>query len=141
MTPAGDGNVFTDLSGTSNSTTGNPYDALLEACKQEPVLQPPSQAPHTARNLIYPRIKSSSAIKRTARPATLNKKASCSPRISQASSSTKSYTSLSTRRNTPATRIRGIVWFFGRDRRNVFGDLWAICRNGYLIMLRVSSSI
>lgn len=37
MARIADGNVFADLSGTSNSTTGNPYDALLEACKQEPV--------------------------------------------------------------------------------------------------------
>ena len=33
-----DDNVFTDLSGTSNSTTDNPYDALLEACNHEPVI-------------------------------------------------------------------------------------------------------
>ena len=33
-----DGNVFADLSGTSNSTTDNPYDALLEACNQNPVI-------------------------------------------------------------------------------------------------------
>ena len=32
-----DDNVFSDLSGTSNSTTDNPYDALLEACNHEPV--------------------------------------------------------------------------------------------------------
>ena len=32
-----DDNVFTDLSGTSNTTTDNPYDALLEACNHEPV--------------------------------------------------------------------------------------------------------
>lgn len=37
MSRAADGNVFADLSGTSNSTTDNPYDALLEACKQESV--------------------------------------------------------------------------------------------------------
>ena len=37
MSRIADGNVFADLSGTSNSTTDNPYDALLEACKQEPV--------------------------------------------------------------------------------------------------------
>lgn len=36
MSRIADGNVFADLSGTSNSTTENPYDALLEACKQEP---------------------------------------------------------------------------------------------------------
>lgn len=35
MSRAADDNVFADLSGTSNSTTDNPYDALLEACKQE----------------------------------------------------------------------------------------------------------
>ena len=52
MSPAADGNVFTDLSGTSNSTTGNPYDALLEACKQEPVLETPSWAFRMAGKLI-----------------------------------------------------------------------------------------
>ena len=36
-----DDNVFTDLSGTSNSTTNNPYDALLEACNHEPVITLP----------------------------------------------------------------------------------------------------
>ena len=41
MSRAADGNVFTDLSGTSNTTTDNPYDALLEACKQEPVSKNP----------------------------------------------------------------------------------------------------
>lgn len=45
MSRAADGNVFTDLSGTSNATTDNPYDALLEACKQEPVSK--NQAVHT----------------------------------------------------------------------------------------------
>lgn len=42
MSRAADDNVFADLSGTSNSTTDNPYDALLEACKQEPVIVKPS---------------------------------------------------------------------------------------------------
>ena len=37
MSRTAEPNVFADLSGTSNSTTDNPYDALLEACKQEPV--------------------------------------------------------------------------------------------------------
>lgn len=44
MSRATDGNVFADLSGTATSTTGNPYDALLEACNQEPV--PKKQAGH-----------------------------------------------------------------------------------------------
>ena len=44
MSRAADGNVFTDLSGTSDSTTDNPYDALLEACKHEPVYK--NQASH-----------------------------------------------------------------------------------------------
>lgn len=42
MSCTADGNVFADLSGTSKSTTDNPYDALLEACKQEPVTMKPS---------------------------------------------------------------------------------------------------
>ena len=37
-----DDNVFTDLSGTSNCTTDNPYDALLEACNHEPVITYPN---------------------------------------------------------------------------------------------------
>ena len=37
MSRANDSNLFADLSGTSNSTAGNPYDALLEACQQDPV--------------------------------------------------------------------------------------------------------
>ena len=36
MSPTADGNIFTDLSGTSGSSTGNPYDALLDSCKQDP---------------------------------------------------------------------------------------------------------
>lgn len=31
-----DGNTFADLSGTAASTTGNPYDSLLEACGDDP---------------------------------------------------------------------------------------------------------
>ena len=52
MSPAADGNVFADLSGTSDSTTGNPYDALLEACKQEPVFNKPCVQDHVAEELI-----------------------------------------------------------------------------------------
>lgn len=52
MSCVADGNVFADLSGTSNSTTDNPYDALLEACKQEPVSR--SQSGRMTRDLIVP---------------------------------------------------------------------------------------
>ena len=62
-----DDNVFTDLSGTSNSTTDNPYDALLEACNHEPVITLPLKRTdgwitHCNRN------KSSFAIRRTGKP-------------------------------------------------------------------------
>lgn len=50
MSHATRGNVFADLSGTSTSTTGNPYDALLEACKQDPVFT--NQAERVAGELI-----------------------------------------------------------------------------------------
>lgn len=31
-------NVFEDLSGTSHATTDNPYDSLIDACSNNPVL-------------------------------------------------------------------------------------------------------
>ena len=99
----------------------------------------PHYAPHISRKLINPRNKSSFAIRRTARLAMLNKKASCCLRSSRASSLTKSYTSLSTRRHTLDMPIRGTVWFSGRGRQNAFGGLWARCRSGYLNTLPVSS--
>ena len=52
MAPPAEGNVFADLSGTSNSTTGNPYDALLEACKNEPVTAPLSGPDRVVGKLI-----------------------------------------------------------------------------------------
>lgn len=52
MSRTADGNVFADLSGTANSTTGNPYDALLEAAKQEPV--PTKSSVQVAGELIAP---------------------------------------------------------------------------------------
>ena len=141
MSPAADGNVFTDLSGTSNSTTGNPYDALLEACKQEPVPYNPSWAPHMAEKLIYPRKKSSFAIRRTARLAMVNKKASSCLRSFQDSSSTKCCTSSSTQRQIQDMPIRGIAWSSGRDRHYASGGLWTLCRSGYLNTHQVSSPL
>ena len=36
MAKTADGNVFTDLSGASTATSGNPYNIMLEACSQDP---------------------------------------------------------------------------------------------------------
>ena len=32
------GNVFEDPSGTSHATSDNPYDSLIDACSNDPVL-------------------------------------------------------------------------------------------------------
>ena len=32
-----DGNIFEDLSGTSDSSTGNPYESLIRACENHAV--------------------------------------------------------------------------------------------------------
>lgn len=37
MSSAGDGNVFTDLSGIAIPTSENPYNALIDACADSPV--------------------------------------------------------------------------------------------------------
>lgn len=58
MSRAADGNVFADLSGTSNLTTNNPYDALLEACEQDTVII--SSQVRVAGKLIAPETNSAS---------------------------------------------------------------------------------
>ncbi|KAL8981313.1 MAG: hypothetical protein Q9205_003866, partial [Flavoplaca limonia] len=47
------GNVFEDLSGTSHATSDNPYDALIDACSNDPVL--PSSIAMTAIQARYTR--------------------------------------------------------------------------------------
>ena len=92
------------------------------------------------RKADHPRNKSSSAIRRTARPAMVNKKASCCLRSSRDSSSTKCCTSSSTQRQIQDTPIRGTAWSSGPDRQNTSGGLWTLCRSGYWNTHRVSWS-
>ena len=47
MALTADDNTFTDLSGTSASNSGNPYDPLIETCSNDPVrnVLPSNQSP------------------------------------------------------------------------------------------------
>ena len=51
MFKTADGNVFTDLSGSTSITDGNPYNSMLESCSQDPLqIQERYQTHREARN-------------------------------------------------------------------------------------------
>ena len=79
MSPKEDRSVFADLSGILTSNCENPYDALIEACSNDPVsLATEHDIVGFMTEFKNSRGKSSTATKRTARLGISNKKPSCS---------------------------------------------------------------
>ena len=126
-----DGNVFEDLSGISNSSTGNPYEALIQACENDAVSFSPSAAYYL---LIFCSFKSKHATKPTERQEIANKSPSFLPLISPVCFWTLFYRSVSAQKNSPIIRILEIVSSSGLVRLKIYASLW-ISSNGNLSIL------